>query len=260
MYEAYLDDSGTNTQSAIAIAGCYVSTEAGWRKFTKEWDQARDEEGFDVFHMAEFLAPRDQGHEPWCNWDDAKRDRVYRRLAGIINDNKRIGIGVAVPKSVYNSVPQRIRDHYGNEHYTFAVRMCLMQISEWRAKSLISLPMQYIFDWETPGSPKHAEISAMMSNVHERLRPLFGLDAGGFSFQRRQFSKPLQAADILAWQMNRYIPRIYPQGEINFDALHAGFRILRKDQEMNIGYFSESNMQAWINRILGYEEKYGVIY
>lgn len=260
VYETYLDDSGTNAQSEIAIAACYVSTEPGWRKFTKEWDRAREEEGFDIFHMAEFIAPRDQGHEPWCHWDNVKKDRVYRRLAGIINDNKRIGIGVAVPKSVYDTVPQRIRDHYGNEHYTFAVRMCLMQISVWREKTFNSFPMQYIFDWETPGTPKHIEISAMMSNVHEHLRPLFGLDTGGFGFQRRQYFKPLQAADVLAWQMNSYMPKIYPQGELKFDKLHPGFRLLRQDQEMNIGFLSKSNMQEWTKRIEGYEQQYGIIY
>ena len=193
-------------------------------------------------HGRILLLQRDQGHEPWCHWDNSKKDQVYRRLAGIINDNKRIGIGVAVPKFVYDTVPQRIRDHYGNEHYTFAVRMCLMKSPYGAKKVLILSPCNH-FDWEAPGTPKHIEISAMMGNFHERLRPLFGLDTGGFSFQRRQFFKPLQAADILAWQMNSYIPKIYPQGELNFDKLHAGFRILRQDQEMNIGFFSESDMQ-----------------
>jgi hypothetical protein len=260
VYETYIDDSGTDARSEIAIAGCYVSTEPGWRRFVREWDIARKEEGFDFFHMAEFVAPQEQQHKPWCDWDNTKKNRVYCRLATIINENKRIGVGVAVPKSVYDKVPQRIRDHYGAEHYTFAVRMSLMRISEWREKSLISLPMQYIFDWEEPGTRKHTEISALMSNVHEKLKPLFGLDNGGFSFQHKNCFKPLQAADILAWQMNSYMPKIYPQGETNFDQLKYGFAILRADQEMDLGFFSETNMQAWIQRIEKYESEHGVIY
>lgn len=262
VYETYVDDSGTSAQSQIAIAACYVSTIGGWKKFCQEWDIVREEEGFDVFHMAEFVAKPDQGHMPWCQWDNKKRERVYQRLAHIINDNKRIGIGVAVPKSVYDKVPTRIREHYGFEHYTFAVRMCLMQISVWREKSLNSLPMQYFFDWEEPGTSKRIEISNTLDNVHEQLQPLFGLHTGGYGFQKKKNFKPLQAADILAWQMNNYIPKIYPEGETqeNMKQLHPGFRLLRQDQEMNLGFFSETNMAAWTARIEKYETEHGVIY
>jgi len=263
VYETYFDDSGTNAQSEIAIAACYVSTEPGWKRFVGEWDAARFEEGFDVFHMAEFVAPREQGHKPWCEWDNAKKDRVYKRLATIINDHKRVGIAAAVPKTVYDKVPDRVRQHYGFEHYTFAVRSCLMKIWEWREKSLITHPMQYIFDWEKPGSLKHTEISNLLGGVHPELQPLFGLDTGGYSFQRRAAFKPLQAADILAWQMNSFMPKIYPQGESweTIDSvLHPGFRILREDQEMDLGFFTEHNLGQWLQRIEKYEAEHGVIF
>lgn len=264
MYETYIDDSGTSAQSEIAIAACYVSTESGWRRFVREWDVARYEEGFDVFHMAEFVAPREQGHKPWCEWDNPKKDRVYRRLATIINDNKRIGIGAAVPKAVYDKVPDRIRQHYGFEHYTFAVRMCLFKIAEWREKTppINLLPMQYIFDWETPGTLKHREVSDTLGNVHEKLKPIFGLDTGGFGFQHKEYFKPLQAADILAWQMNSYMPKIYPHDETEELAeklLHPGFRILRQDQEIDLGFFSQENFDVWLKKIEDYDAEHGVI-
>jgi hypothetical protein len=263
MYETYFDDSGTNAQSDIAIAACYVSTESGWRRFVSEWNVARQEFCFDVFHMAEFVAPRNQGHKPWCDLDNTKKERVFQRLAQIINDNKRIGIAAAVPKAVYDKVPERIRLHYGREHYMFAIRACLMKISLWREKSLMtSLPMQYIFDWEEPGTPKHIEITENFSTVHNALKPLFGLHTGGWGFQRKQFFLPLQSADILAWQMNCYMPKIYPQGE-TVEAmekhLHPGFKLLRIDQEMDLAFFNEENLGAWLKRIEDHEAKYGVI-
>jgi hypothetical protein len=263
VYETYLDDSGTNAQSEIAIAACYVSTEPGWRNFVKEWNAASTEEGFEKFHMAEFVAKNDQGHKPWCEWDVAKKTRVYKRLATIINENKRIGVACAIPKAVYDAVPLRIRKHWGMEHYTYAVRMCLMRIAEWRAKSLISQPMQYVFDWEDSWTPKYKEISGLMGGVHEKLKPMFGLDSGGFMFQRKQVYKPLQAADILAWQMNNHMRKIYPNGENEENlpkVLHEGFRQLRQDQEMDLGFFTETNMQAWITKIEAFEAENGVLY
>jgi hypothetical protein len=265
MYELYFDDSGTSTQSQIAIAACYISRKRGWDEFVREWDAVAYEEGFGghAFHMADFLAPKDQGKKPWCDWDGAKMKHVYERLAKVINVNKQIGIAVAIPKAVYNNLPERIRKYHGSEHYTFAVRMCLMRILDWRIKSQISLPMQYVFDWEEPWTAKYKEITGLMGGVHEKLKPFFGLDGGGFSFQHKEVYKPLQAADILAWQMNNYMPKIYPHGECeeNLDNfLHSGFKLLRMDQEMDLGFFTESYMKAWIKKIDEYEETYGQYY
>ena len=67
MFTAYFDDSGTDGNSDIAIAACYVSTKRGWDDFVEAWDRVRYEEGFDVFHMAEFVAKREMGHKPWCD-------------------------------------------------------------------------------------------------------------------------------------------------------------------------------------------------
>jgi len=115
-----------------------------------------------VFTWQNLLPHRGNDTKPWCDWPNEKKTHVYSRLARIINENKRIGVGVAVPKSLYDKVPDKIRDHYGYEHYTFAVRMCLMHILQWRVKSLISRPMKYVFDWEEPGTPKRKEISELV--------------------------------------------------------------------------------------------------
>jgi hypothetical protein len=262
MYVAYLDDSGTHRESDIAVAGCYVSTESGWRAFTREWNEIANDEGFDDFHMARFVAPSSQGHEPWCNWDRIKKDRVFRRLARVINENKRIGIGVALPKSVYDQgVPERIRDHYGHEHYTFAVRMCLMQIHLWRHQSNNVLPVKYVFDWETPGTSKYREITRLMTTIHPNLQPLFGLDTGGFCFESRRVAKPLYAADILAWQMNSHIRKIYPRDESEEDLreLHPGWRLLRENQDLTLGFYTPSNIRAWLDRLLEFERDHGII-
>src|SRR5208282_2955541 len=125
MFEAYFDDSGTDPKSDIAIAACYVSTKRAWGEFVDAWDRVKREEGFDAFHMAEFAAPSGQGHKPFCDWDNQKKDRVYGRLARIINENKRIGIASAVPKKFYDALPPLIHKYHGKDHYAFAVRMCL---------------------------------------------------------------------------------------------------------------------------------------
>jgi hypothetical protein len=248
MFEVYFDDSGTDPQSDIAIAACYVSTIRGWKDFVNEWDMASSEEGFPFFHMAHFTAPPKQGHKPFCDWDNTKKKRIYERLAQIINANKRIGIAAAIPKRVYDQASDLVRDKWGREHYTFAVRVCLMRLAEWREKSLISLPMQYFFDWEMQRSTKRKEISGIWENMLDAWADKIGTNKEGYSFEHKEYFKPLQAADILAWQMNNHIRKILPFGEDRLELAHPGFTLLRKDQEVDLVFFTPAQLEKFVRQ------------
>ncbi|HEX6505324.1 MAG TPA: DUF3800 domain-containing protein [Terriglobales bacterium] len=255
MFTAYFDDSGTDLNSDIAIAACYVSGNRGWDEFVKAWDDARWEEGFDCFHMAEFAAPREHSHEPW---DDDKKRHVYARLARIINENKRIGTAVAVPKEIWNSTPEHILQHYGRQHYTFAVRMCMNRIRDWRARSLITLPIRYIFDWEMQRSPKREEISKILDLLskpqNQPVADLLGLEPDGYSFEHKEKFRPLQAADILAWQMRSHMRKVWPLGRDDPSLCHQGFRLLREDQEMDLGFFTKDQIESFVAAKVALEE------
>ncbi len=260
MWRVFFDDSGTDGRSEIAVAACYISTQQGWDKFVKEWDRAREEEGFEAFHMAEFVAPREHRHDPWCNWDNDKKERVYNRLARVINANKWIGIASAVPKSAYDTVvPERIRIHHGKQHYTLAVRQCLMQIAKWRHECGISIPMKYVFDWEMQGTEKRLEIDSIWKTMHQSRQRVYGIEPGGMSFQHREIFKPLQAADILAWQMQSHMRKIFPLGHDDLDRTHPGFALLRMDQDMDLGFFTEEQLGKWVRDIDEHESAHGPI-
>ena len=250
MFTAYFDDSGTDGNSEIAVAACYISTKRGWDEFVQAWDYARSEEEFAAFHMAHFVAPRAQGHKPFCDWDNTKKDHVYSRLAKIVNENKWIGIASAVPKKVWDRTPERIRQHYGREHYTFAVRMCLMRILDWREKCLISLPIRYVFDWEMSTAQKRKEISIIFDILgrNEPMAQKFGVEPGGYSFEHKEEFKPLQAADILAWQMRCHMQKIFPLGHDEIPLCHPGFTVLREDQEMDLGFFNEEQIINFVKQ------------
>jgi hypothetical protein len=220
MFQVYFDDSGTDAKSEIAIAACYISTKRGWEAFVEGWDQARWEEGFEVFHMADFVARPEHGHKPFCTWNNSKKDHVYGRLADIINKNKRIGIACAVPKKAYDErVPDDLKVHYGTEHYAFAVRKCLMCILEWREASLITLPMRYVFDWEMNTSEKRIQISKMLDTMHQTWRNKFGLEPKWLFFrtQRRvQAASSRRHPGLANEQPNAETPRW--RGESRQDA------------------------------------------
>jgi hypothetical protein len=256
MFTAYFDDSGTDGNSDVAVAACYVSTKRGWDDFVSAWDAARWEEGFESFHMSDFVAPRGQGKRPWCEWDNPHKDRVYTRLGKIINRNKRIGIAVAVPKMLWDDVPEWIKAHYGRQHYTFAVRMCMTAIRKWRESSMITLPVRYIFDWEMQKSAKRLEIEKILDLIslpqNSPVAETLGLEPSGYSFEHKEMFNPLQSADILAWQMRSYMRTIWPSGKEDVALCHPGFRLLREDQEMNLGFFTKENLDKFVADHDGY--------
>lgn len=250
MFISYFDDSGTDRNSDIAVAACYVSAKRGWDDFVEAWDRARWEEGFDSFHMSDFMAPPAQGKKPWCDWDKPKKTHVYNRLATVINSNKRIGIAVAVPKAHWDAVPERVHRHYGREHYTFAVRMCVNRIVNWRKRSMIGLPMRYTLDWEMQETPKREEISRIFDLIgrpqNYRVADLLGLEPNGYGFEHKEEFKPLQAADILAWQMRAHMRKIWPLGHDDESLCHPGFRLLREDQETDLGFFTKDQIEKFV--------------
>jgi len=250
MFTAYFDDSGTDGNSDIAVAACYISAKRGWDEFVEAWDRARWEEGFEYFHMAHFVAPRVHGHKPWCDWDNTKKDHVYNRLAKIINENKRVGIALAVPKTVYDAAPERVRRHYGKQHYTFAVRMCMNRIVRWRAASMITLPMRYTFDWEMQRTAKREEITKIFELIgkpqNQPVATLLGFEPSGYSFEHKEEFKPLQAADILAWQMRSHMRNIGPLGHDDVSLCHPGFRQLRENQEVDLGFFTKEQIENFV--------------
>lgn len=243
MYKAYFDDSGTDSSCPLAIAACYVSTKRGWDNFSRQWDCVRNDEDFDIFHMADFAANPERGIQPFCDWSHEKRQRVYSRLAQIINENKWAGFGIAIPKYVFDQVipdlPDPMRFKFGTYHFTFAVKVILTMIANWRKEYWIRTPMHYVFDRMGKG---RGEIRSIWENLDgfDALGKL-GMEPSGYSFEDKSLDKPLQAADILAWQLHDHMRRVVLVGKTDPGDSHRNFKMLRLDQHMNLAFMTENN-------------------
>ena len=256
-HEVYFDDSGTDDMCDVAVAACYISTKTKWDSFVEALNVVRQEEGFIDFHMSHFMAPRHQNKEPWCHWDKPKKTRVYNRVANIINEAKLVGIACAVPKKPYDALPFEIREHHGLEHYTFAVRTCFQEIAKWREASGTELPMRYVFDWEMQKTPKRTEISAILDEMHESWEKIYGFRIDGYGFEHKEVFKPLQAADVLAWQMRRHMDKIMMLGRDDESLTHDGFRLLREDQKMDLGFYTSAQLAEWLEKHKRFEGEHG---
>jgi hypothetical protein len=141
MFTLYCDDSGTHAESNIAIAGCYIGTVEQRKQVQRNWDEINEKEKFGVFHMADFVARKQQFASP--EWQDqAKRNRTLEKLVNVITTRVEFGIAAAVVESAYDAiVPEDMRPRLGKNHYTFAIKMCVAFLEKWREECGYTAPI-----------------------------------------------------------------------------------------------------------------------
>lgn len=200
---AYLDDSGTSPDNPVACAAGFLSPVPQWKKFERDWRDARYIPGdeFICMHIAECVANNRKSE--FHDWDLPKKRRVLQRLRSIIKNRAVQSVGMAVSKRYYDTlVNEEVRRKTGN-HFTFSVLLTMSQAGGWRRDQNIPDPIEYVFDWMDVKDPRRKELEELLENECERGTALsdYGLISGGYSFRHKEDVVPLQAADMLAWTL-----------------------------------------------------------
>lgn len=255
--EIYFDDSGTDGGTPIAVSACYVAKKSQWDQFVRNWDKVLADEGFDMFHMAEFVAKPEMGHEPFCHWDNAKKDRVYAKLASIINTRVMKGLALAVPKQAFDEYVFDEFRQYAESHYVFCVKSVMGLIDGFRQRYKITAPMRYVFE---SGAIGQKQIERVWEDRfrHKDAEKKYGFAADGVAFESKRFFKPLQAADILAWQMQNQMRRTVMLGRTSETKIHPGFMALRQDRPMGLGFYSREQMEKVMVRSQDFHKQHGI--
>lgn len=215
MFTLYCDDSGTHAQSDIAVAACYISTVSQWQDFKRNWEEVNKREEFGVFHMADFVAKKEQFAEPQWN-NQKKRDRTLRALINIIKTRAKAGFAAVVVKSAYDDliVNGALREKFGDNHYAFAVRICTAMIDKWRKKYGYKQPIQYVFDRMSKGKTDiNAIFNTLLLGGKDAL-DRYGVYKDCWFFADKEQIVQLQAADIWAWENYRYMVDCFMPGRI----------------------------------------------
>jgi hypothetical protein len=250
MFTLYCDDSGTHAESNIAIAGCYIGTVEQWKQVQRNWNEINEKEKFGVFHMADFVARKQQFASP--EWQDqAKRNRTLEKLVNVITTRVEFGIAAAVVKSAYDAiVPEDMRPRLGKNHYTFAIKMCVAFLEKWREECGYTAPMQYVFDRLSKGRGDINEAFEVVATGGADAIRRYGVYEHGWSFQSKSVVTQLQAADIWAYENYRYaVDRFFPPIEQRKD-LRESYRILRTQvPRVVVRYLNEESLLDLVSRV-----------
>jgi hypothetical protein len=205
-HTVHFDDSGTHPESTVAVIGGWIAPVPQWKKFTRDWNKAKKEYGFEVFHAAEFMFnnPKSEFADK-TEWTEQKKQRVLSRLASITLERISQGFCLRVVKADYDAlVPESKRDIVGRHHYTYALRAAIGFIEQWREKNSIDGAIEYVFDRMAKGRAK-IEIERVFAEAELLENPLnrYGIYKGCHSFRDKAEILPLQSSDMLAWLSRR---------------------------------------------------------
>lgn len=200
-YTAYFDESGTHSGSDVLTVAGYISSSDGWRIFSAGWQAALTDYSLDHFHMTDFAnqAP------PFDAWTESKRRECLGRLIKIINETAFGSVAISLsPKSFDVIFSVRAKAICGGA-YGLATSACFLDLAE----SLRSSPeidgwIAYVFESGAAGAGQVSKVFTAnerdpKSKEHLRLLSL--------RFENKRQFLPLQAADILAYELHKDIPR-----------------------------------------------------
>lgn len=198
LYSAYLDESGIDKgNDFVAVAG-FVSNTSKWNAFSQEWKPLLDEWQIPYFHMTDFENRRSY----YSSWSKEERETRLNCLLGIIKKHTFLSVGYVIRKRQFNEImTDRAKDLCGNA-YGLASIGCWYAIRQ-KVKNVDGL-VDYTMESVNQGSGALLKIHGIQSKFPEWVEDTC---MHSLSFRDKHTFLPLQAADILAYELFKQAKR-----------------------------------------------------
>ena len=197
MLVGYFDESGSKDTPLVTIAG-YLSDERRWKRFEREWRRALKEHGAQYLHMREYAHRRGE----FKGWPEYKRKALLANLIWIIKSNVQFRVGVVVPCEEYKATIGAIDPKDTRlSPFWLCFQTCLSAIGAYCQQEGIADDIALVFD-ENNESAKHAV--GFYTAFKRSSKVPNGKQFVSLSFADDKIHTPLQAADLLAYEFNKY--------------------------------------------------------
>jgi len=211
---AYIDDSGSHDGAPHCLLAGYWGGTNEWRRFERAWNAAIRDEGVTEFHAKTFW-PRIHGKRlgEFKDWTDERHRRFIERLLAIIASHKIFPFGFGVLGSDWDKQTEEYRrvfcalDHSDcpNDELLKSIymsfNMCVLRISRYCHPGKI---MNFYLDDDPKTSGRMA---ASFLRIKSQMKGDGSCQIGSLNFSDSKDAAPLQAADLLAYELYRWRKR-----------------------------------------------------
>jgi hypothetical protein len=211
MITAYFDDSGTHgDRSDIVLVAGIFGTEARLDNLDRNWKRHLDAplDGLKVpirrFHAYDCYNSVGE----FERWSRTETDYFRHQLRAVIFEADVAAYGMAVARKDWdNLIAGHLRSVLGDSE-RFSINQCFVKSLAWAQANTFDPHMSYVFD--NRPSPVQRYVGAVCDAFSRHLQPPPTLI--GHSFLSSMKIRPLQAADLVAWELYRYANDILKNG------------------------------------------------
>jgi hypothetical protein len=194
--KAFIDDSGSGGDSPWFVLAGYISSADRWDSFTAEWGQKLSAPpAIQYFKASEAEALNGQ----FDGFSEAERNEKIDSLIPTIQKYARQPISVRVMQKDYDEIVKpHVAPHLDNAYYFLFMSFIFSGTSSEKYFGS-SEPLAFIFDsserFERPSKRLYEDVADGLK-LRNRV--------GEILYRDEKVFLPLQAADLLAWQVRRF--------------------------------------------------------
>ena len=205
----YFDESGTSRADPVAMYGGMVAKAAEWASIEGEWRSKLAEYGLREYHAVEC----ENRLGDYAPYERPIRDSLTNYFSALIARLRGQAFGSAINYGSWERlVPQGIKDNYGGDPLYFSAALAFQQVSTWAVEHNDGEPVALIFATHEKHNGPVAQLFADFKASGQW--PMLG----SITFADPQYKFPVQAADLLCYEMKRLLthPHERRQARENF--------------------------------------------
>lgn len=189
--ETYFDESGSHNGSPVLCVAGYIIEKDACVQLDQEWKRVLDEYELPYFRMSSCA----HGTKPFDVLSPEQRIAVEKEMIAIMRQHITYGIAVTVqPWSFEALIP---KNQNWDDPYTMCAHTCLLAVRNWANQNQYNGKIAYFFE---SGHRSQSSANSIMDHVFNDpgLRALYRYSS--HTFADKKDVRPLQAADLIAWQ------------------------------------------------------------
>jgi hypothetical protein len=198
MLRAFIDDSGSGANSTWYVLAGYLGTPEGWDSFDPQWAEAlKAHPRISYFKASEAESLRLDGQ--WAGVTKEQRDKKIDLLIEVIARCARRAVCVRMRQSDYDDLVKGNIPTSWDRPYYFLFTIMVGAAINIEALDGMSEPVEFVFDSD---QTHERGFRAMLPEL-PRMQSIGG-KLVSVTRDDDKVALPLQAADLLAWQIRRF--------------------------------------------------------
>ncbi|MGC1300916.1 MAG: DUF3800 domain-containing protein [Caulobacteraceae bacterium] len=240
MLRAFFDDSGSHAKSDVTVMAGLIAAEADWKPFELAWRKCLDDFGLRAMHMSHCV----NANREFRDWSRDRRDLAIARFRNVLTSRPILMLASAVHREDWENACRRepVLESLFPTALDFCFHACMHYALIWRRVGAPSgEPVHVTIDRRDQNLP-HWEPSArsFQETWSERLT--------GFAFESATTALPLQAADMIAYEV--FVHEIDRRRSGFEPGLRPNFGALLDELQIQGGFCSEQQLIDYVHALV----------